>query len=296
MSQVSYKDWLKEAIHKCKLNDTQDSKLKEGFEVKKYAEPLILLEFVTKKSKASIRAHDECLLSHAERMLLDSYLERFLKHEPLAYILGSKEFYGRDFIVSSSTLIPRPETELLIDIVVALYKDEKKEIKLCDIGTGSGCIAITLMAALQNARCLAYDISAKAIEIAKKNAKVHNVEQRIEFILQDIALANTQELFDCVISNPPYIPDHEYQELETHVKDFEPQVALTSGETGLEVIENVVEFASKSLKKSGVLLIEHGYNQAKAVQQIVQKFKVFKEVESIKDYAGHWRICKAVKL
>ncbi len=295
MPKATYKEWLKQAEEKCRQKDKQDKDLSKDFAGNRFAAPLILLEHVTKKSKASLRAHDECELTNNELCSLNAFLERYLANEPIAYIMGMKEFYGRDFIVSSSTLIPRPETELIIDLALEIFKGSSEAIEVCDIGTGTGCIAISLLCELENAKGLAYDISSEAIEVAKKNAIVHKVEQKLEFVLEDIALAQSERLFDCIISNPPYIPQEEYDLLDKNVKEYEPQIALTSGNSGLEVIENVLLFSSKYLKSEGVLLIEHGYNQEKQVQEIARKYSCYQDIESIKDHAGQWRVFKAIK-
>ncbi len=292
--QISYKQWLEKAKNKCKIKDNQDKELEKDFGGSRYAVPLILLEFETKKSKALLRAYDDCLLSFDEEENVDSYLERYLNNEPLAYIFGMKEFYGRDFIVSPATLIPRPESELIIDSVKEYYKNKEEEIKFCDIGTGTGCLALSLLAEIPKSSCVLYDLSSEALEIAKENAKKLALSERCTFILEDIQSAQSIEFFDCIVSNPPYIPRNEYLSLDKNVKEYEPQMALTSGETGYEIIEAVLAFAHNYLKNNGLLLIEHGYNQSEKVCEIALRYEGFR-VESIKDYSGHLRICKIIK-
>ncbi len=294
-NQISYRQWLAYAKNKCNEKSQENRDLEKDFEGNRFAVPLILLEFITKKSKASIRAYDETLLSIEELNKLNNYLERYLSNEPLAYILGIKEFYARDFIVSSATLIPRPESELIIDEVLKYFNTENEELMFCDIGTGTACLALTLLAELPNSKCIAVDISKEALNIAKKNAEKHDLSKRITFIEKDIALLENNIAFDCIVSNPPYIPEVEYKTLDKNVKEFEPEIALTSGQSGLEVIENVIKFASQHLKEKGLLLIEHGYNQDKVVCEIAARYSCFETIESLKDYAGNWRLCRIIK-
>ncbi len=290
MHELSYKTWLSNVEKKCKQSGVETNT------------PLIFLEYITKKSRAYIISHNEQTLSIEQIQSLDALLSRHLNNEPLAYILNNKEFYGRDFYIDENVLIPRPETELIIDESIDFFKHSKeKNINICDIGTGSGCLAISLALEIQNSKVIAYDISHKALEIAKQNAKNLNANTKIDFILQDICTfkhANSNNIYDCIVSNPPYIPEHEYKNLDKNVKGFEPQNALTSGKTGLEIIESVLIFADKMLTSGGLLLIEHGYNQHLLVQELAKKIFTkdnWKNITSIKDYADNWRIFKAIK-
>ncbi len=301
----NYKQWLLEAQKKCKLSGIETTI------------PLLLLEFITKKDKVFIISHDDCMLEKDEEERLNSLLFRSLNHEPLAYIKEVKEFYGRDFFVDKNVLIPRPETEMLIDLASDFFKKDENASKektkyICDIGTGSGCISISALLEIENSLCTAYDISSVALEIAKKNAKNLKVADKIDFKLQGINelyqqikddIKENKEVFkyDCILSNPPYIPEHEYRNLEKNVKEYEPLIALTSGNSGLEIIQTLLSFSKYALKSGGILLIEHGYNQAQAVKNLanIQEQKEEKEIwkkECIKDYAGHERIFKAIKI
>ncbi len=262
-----------------------------------------MLEHLTKKNRAHILAFDDTLLNDIEVDQLNTLLNRRLKNEPMAYILGYKEFYGRDFFVDENVLIPRPESELLIDEAIDYFKniDTNTCLQFCDIGTGSGCLAITSVLEIKNVHCCALDISNDALEIAKENALKNNANEMLKFFHLDILKGSDNSLFeelafDCIISNPPYIPLDEYVSLEKDVKDYEPKHALTSGVSGLEVIDAVLLFAQKYLKNNGLLLIEHGYNQNIVVQKrakdlLSQEF----ECSSLKDYAGNWRIFKALR-
>lgn len=285
-NKISYKKWL---------DISRKKAIQQGAEL---SVPLILLQFVTQKTKLEIIKDSSPFLSLKEVELLNTLYARYLQNEPLAYLLQVKEFYGRDFFVSSDVLIPRPETELIIDIAKEYFeKRENKEVlNICDIGTGSGCLGITLLMELENSSCTAYDISEKALGIAKKNAEFLLKKKNSLFLNHTgIKNADRKQKFDCIVSNPPYIPYAEYIGLEESVKNYEPKIALTSGNTGLEIIEEVLSFAHSTLKPQGLLLIEHGYNQANSVLNLARQYKEFSHIESKKDYAGKWRILKAIK-
>ncbi len=290
---ISYKAWLNNAKLKCK---------EKGVEI---SAPLFLLEHLLQKDRVYIISHENEMLSQIEKDSLDSLLDRFLKHEPLAYITQKKEFYGRDFSVDQSVLIPRPETELLVDIAKDFSASfTEKNFKVLDIGTGSGCIIISLLCEIfpymKSINAQAIDISKEALETAKKNALFHNVLDCIDFINSSIEefsnqSTKTQYTFDCILSNPPYIPLEEYFDLEQNVKEYEPKLALTSGVNGFEIIEQVLEFSGKYLNSGGLLLIEHGYNQNEEIQMLAQKQKIWSSQETIHDLAKIPRVFKAIR-
>ena len=170
---------------------------------------------------------------------LETLMSRRAAREPLAYILGEREFYGLSFVVDHRVLIPRPETEQLIDLCLEFVnQNHLKSPTICDVGTGSGCIAITLAKKLPNARITAFDISSDALQLAKINAANHNAD--IEFLIDDAARPQTQREFDIVISNPPYIKSDILLNLEPEVRDWEPQQALNGGFDGMRVVEPLI--------------------------------------------------------
>ncbi len=223
------------------------------------------------------------LITHAEEVLTEAQLENFRElvarrasGEPLQYIVGHQEFFGLDFEVSPQVLIPRPETELLVETALDLIKESAL---ICDVGTGSGCIAISLLYKVPNARAEALDISAEALQIARRNAQKHSVDNRIEFKLSDCF--NEIEIsprFDLVVSNPPYIAESALPGLQREVRDHEPRIALTPGGDGLSVIKRLIREGHLVLKTSGHLLIEIGFDQPDAVQESVDE-KIWKLVE-----------------
>jgi len=189
----------------------------------------------------------------------DSLLERRLKREPLAYILGEKEFWSRRFQVTPDVLIPRPETEHLIEAVLKYLPDRMAPYQFCDIGTGSGCIAITLACEYPHAHVIATDVSPAALEIAKRNAELHGVDKRMTFLLGNMLqpLSEQHTDLDAVISNPPYVTLAEMDELDEELA-FEPRHALTDEADGLGFLQQLADGASAYLKNDAYLLLETG--------------------------------------
>lgn len=190
-------------------------------------------------------------------------IQRRTRREPIAYITGRQEFWNRDFAVSSAVLIPRPETELIIEIALSTVF-----ATAADIGTGSGCLAITLAAECPRARLVATDISAPALEVARANARRHAVGDRIEF-RETRYLEGVDSTFDLIVSNPPYVTDTEYAEVAPEVRDFEPRSALTAGADGLDDVRGVMTAVTRCLSPGGRLLLEIGHRQAGAVTALV---------------------------
>lgn len=218
-------------------------------------------------------------------------LERRLKREPIAYIVGEKEFYSRSFIVDRNVLIPRPETELLVEEALKATEGIPRPVIL-DIGTGSGCVAVTMACELGDCEIYATDISPGALAAAQKNAERHLSEKRILLINGHLSDPFSKEAFDIVVSNPPYIPEEEYRYLDPDVKDYEPRASLIAGEDGLYFIRGIISGASYTLKNGGWCLLEAGAGQASTVKEIFEEHG-FREISSVKDIAGIERVVKA---
>ena len=216
---------------------------------------------------------------------INDAVEKRLKHIPLGIVFGKTNFYGYDFIVSKDVLIPRLDTEILVEKVIEEIKARKTEVSVLDIGTGSGAIAITI-AKETGAEVTAVDISEKALEIAKQNASLNEVD--VCFVKSDL-FENIQDLkVDLIVSNPPYIESAEIDSLMPEVRDFEPILALDGGKTGLDFYEKIVNDASKHLNPKGKLFFEIGYNQGESVSSLMKQ--KFKNVEVIKDYLCNDRV------
>jgi release factor glutamine methyltransferase len=192
-------------------------------------------------------------------------------HEPVAYLVGEREFYGRTFAVSPAVLIPRPETEGLVDTASALLADDAaRPARVLDIGTGSGCLAITLARERPDVDVIATDVSRDALAIARANAARHGVDARIDFREAAFA-ADLVDVVDLVVANPPYVPERDRDALSPDVRDYEPSLALFGGEDGLDVIRALVPHAARALRPGGWLVMEIGQGQAAAAEEIARR-------------------------
>lgn len=231
----------------------------------------------------------------AER--IDALVERRAEGEPLAYLLGFKEFYGLDFVVSSDTLIPRPETEHVVEVVEELYGKDVA-FRFADLGTGSGILAVVLAHLFPQATGVAVDLSPGALTVARRNAEAHGVSDRLDFRQADFTRPlSLGGIFDLIVSNPPYVPQQEYEDASHEVTGFEPATALVSGEDGLKHIRAMLPHVARALKSGGSCLMEIGYRQADAIKKIISRqFPEFGGVKIIKDLAGHDRVVFLQKL
>lgn len=220
------------------------------------------------------------ILAHAEDQLTDEQVEKFSESldaraqgKPLQYITGRQEFFGLEFEVTSDVLIPRPETELLIEAALSIVSPNETPF-VCDVGTGSGCIVITLLHQLPRARALALDISEAALAVAQRNANRHGVQERVSFIASDLfagVAPSFSSSFDLIVSNPPYVAERAVEGLQREVRNFEPRVALTAGVDGLSVIRRLLTEGHGYLKGGGFLIFEIGFDQHEAVRQIIDE-------------------------
>jgi release factor glutamine methyltransferase len=234
----------------------------------------------------------EEILTNLEQKVSQRYLSRFKEliirrsqHEPIAYILKEKEFWSKKFFVSLDTLIPRPETELMVEKLTKIFKGKK--ISILDIGTGSGCILISLLSELKNSKGLGIDISKKALVIAKKNSETHKMLNRTKFLNKSLDSKLNQK-FDLIVSNPPYIKSNEMKNLAKDIRKYEPRIALDGGNDGLDLIKKVIYKTKYILKVNGMLSLEIGNEQFKKVSEILIK-KNFKIEHIVKDYKDNIR-------
>ena len=207
------------------------------------------------------------------------------KNEPMAYILNKKEFWNTNLFVNNDVLIPRPETELLVDKLKEIFKNKSPYI--LDVGTGSGCIIVSLLEELEYSKGAAIDISHRALRVAKKNAKKNKTIKRINFQRKSIE-SFFDKKFDLIVSNPPYVPGYQLKNLMDDIKFFEPKLALDGGNDGLDVIKKVIYKSKRILKNKGLLALEIGNRQYLRISQIL-KLNRFREKFLIKDYQENIR-------
>ena len=245
----------------------------------------LLLSKVLSKKREEILINLEQEICRNNLSMYKELIIRRSQNEPIAYILEEKEFWSKNFFVNSDTLIPRPETELMVEKLVKIFN--KKKISILDIGTGSGCILISLLSELTNSKGIGIDISKKALNIAKKNSKRHAMQNRVKLLNKSLDNKFYQK-FDLIVSNPPYIKSSEIKNLNEDIKKYEPRIALDGGNDGLDLIRKVIYKTKYILKVDGTLAIEIGNEQFKKVSETLIK-KSFKIEEIIKDYKDNVR-------
>ena len=207
---------------------------------------------------------------------LQNLVSRRVKKEPIAYILNNKEFWSTNFYVDRSVLIPRPETEVLIDLILSQISNKNNYLNILDIGTGSGCILISLLKELVKAKGIGVDKSTKAIAIAKKNSISQQVDNRASFKNVNLEEIKFDKKFDLIVSNPPYLPDVSLKNLNLDIKLYEPKIALQGGVQGVDFLYKIINLATKILKINGLLALEIGDNQFHILATYLKKnrFKV----------------------
>jgi release factor glutamine methyltransferase len=255
----------------------------------------VLLMFVLGVNRAYLYAHPERELTAEEEARYDEVLAQRATGMPSQYITGHQEFWGLDFVVTPAVLIPRPETEHLVETVLELARGIARP-KLVDVGTGSGCVALALAHELKSAAVYAVDVSADALEIAGANAARLRLDGRVHFTQSNVleALAGVHD-FDFVVSNPPYVGFGEADKVQKSVRDFEPRVAVFAGEQGLDVIGALIEQAHRALKPGGWLAMEIGYSMRDAVVNLLSP-TMWEDVRVVPDLQGIPRVVAARKV
>ncbi len=265
--------------------------LKENHIEQENLEAEILIREIQNWTRAEFFMHIHDTMENENLMLLKKWLNRRVEHEPLQYIVGKQEFYGREFLVNSHVLIPRPETEILVEQVIKESRNIWNENRLvvADIGSGSGAIAVTMALEQKEWNILSVDISKEAIEMATLNAK--RLGAKVQFYQGDMLtpIINEDIGVDIIISNPPYIPSKEIQQLSNEVKDYEPNIALDGGTDGLDFYRKIVKQSKNILHKPGMIAFEVGINQAKLVSELLIGYG-YTDVKIVRDLQGIARI------
>jgi release factor glutamine methyltransferase len=247
----------------------------------------VLLGQVLQCDAAALLAHPERVLSADESAQFENFVTRRAAFEPIQYILGVQEFFGLPFAVTPDVLIPRPETEHLVEAVLQRVNPQT-DAHILDVGTGSGAIAVALAFALPQAHLTAVDLSPAALAVARRNAERHGVGERISFLHSDLLTAFHGVHFDVVVSNPPYIAEQEV--LPPEVAGYEPRSALYAGVTGLEIYVRLIPQAHIALKPKGWLLLEIGYEQSPAIRSLLSDWT---DVSFLNDLQGIPRVAVA---
>ena len=254
----------------------------------------VLLCHILKCDRVFLVVNKDKLLTSDEFSLFSEYINRRKANEPVSYITGVREFMSLDFNVSDGILIPRPDTEILVEKLLEKFKN--KNANFLDLCTGSGAIAVSLLYYLKGAKCTAVDKFDICVKTASENAKKYNVHDRLTVIKDDILSGMDYGTeFDCIVSNPPYIETEILNTLASDVKDYEPLYALDGGDDGLIFYRKITDYASKTLQKGGILAFEIGYNQGETVKEIIDKTNEFNSIDVFSDLAGLDRVVIAEK-
>jgi len=269
----------------------------EILEVENVPEPLreasLLICLAIKKDKAFLIAHPEYELRVDERSLLQDFANRRANREPYQYIAGHQEFYGLEFEVTPDVLIPRPETEILVERAIRSLTERPGSSTFLEVGVGSGCIAVSILASVSNSIAAAVDISDKALAVAGRNASKRGVSERLRLFVSDVYTNVEQRNFDLIVSNPPYVPNADLETLQPEVRNFEPYASLSDGGNGLSIVEKLIRGATNFLKPGGELLIEIGFDQSPRVENMFDA-RLWETVEFLPDLQGIPRIAHAV--
>jgi len=253
----------------------------------------VLLSFCLGDERLEFYKNPDKTISEMQLAAFRKLLTRRLQWEPVAYITGRKEFWSFSLEVNNSVLIPRPDTEIIVEEAVDICPNfTSLPVRILDIGTGSGAIALALASEIEGVKVVATDISEAALALAQKNAAALGLIEKIDF-RQGNLFEPVDGLFDIIVSNPPYIAANDYEELPVSVKAFEPREALLAGESGLEFYEKLIYSAAGFLQKNGWLLLEIGAKQEAGIRSILEASGFYESVDLRRDYAGLPRVIKA---
>lgn len=276
-------------------------------------------EYLAGKGIESPRLNAELLLSHVLSLMrielytqfdkqvpkqqldkLHDLVKRAGLHEPVAYLTGKTEFYSLELEINADCMIPRPETELLVQRAIEFLRTRYGIQYVCDLCTGSGCIAVAIAKNFPEARVTATDISAAALEVAAQNVKKHQLNEHVKLLCGDLFEPIIKQLdvsqLDLIVCNPPYVSTAEYEKLEKNVKDYEPKSSLHAGEDGMDIYRRIIEKADEFLKPDASLMLEIGYAQGPAVRELLEQTSAFAEIKIEKDFHDNDRIVTARKI
>ena len=277
-----------------------------------------VMEYLTAKGIESPRLSSELLLCHVlELKRIDLYtqfnkqvpqqqlnqlhdlVKRAGSYEPVAYLTRKTEFYSLELDITADCMIPRPETELLVQRAIEFLRTRSGVQYVCDLCTGSGCIAVAIAKNFPYARITATDISAAALAVAARNVEKYRLKEQVRLLCGDLFESVIKQLdvsqFDLIVCNPPYVSTSEYEKLDKNIKDYEPQSALLAGEDGMDIYRRIVKEVDKFLKPGAALMLEIGYAQGSAVQDLLEQTSAFIDIKIEKDFHDNDRIVNAIK-
>ena len=250
--QKNYKDLLNHNIQTAKIDSE------------------VILANILNTTRINLITKQDVTLNKEQEDLFSKLVERRKHKEPVAYILNKKEFWNENYFVDKRVLIPRPETEILIELLLKKIKDKNKAYKVLDLGCGSGCLLISFLKEMRKSQGMGVDISSNALEVAKKNIELHNLNNRAKLVRLDLLTLHTKDKFDVIFSNPPYLSSSDYAKLSDDVKNFEPKQALVGGFNGVLYYKKIIALAQSALKKNGYLALELGDRQYRTICNLLQ--------------------------
>lgn len=276
------------------LNCTTLDLKRQGFSTPRL-DAEVLLSRCLKADRLSLYAHPEKIPAEKDLHEFHGWVARRQGGEPVAYIIGQKEFWSLPFEVNKNVLIPRPETEILVEAILKVYSDMVcNHLTILEVGTGSGAISVALASELEDARIVATDISREALAVALRNARKNGVEHRISFRWGSL-FEPVSEKFNIIVSNPPYISEKEFDHLPWGVRGFEPKVALLADMEGTAVHRDIIWQGAFHLKEAGRLFVEMGADQKDRIKEIFEESNLYEDVAFIRDYAGVDRVFTAMR-
>ena len=250
--QKNYKDLLNHNIQTAKIDSE------------------VILANILNTTRINLITKQDVTLNKEQEDLFSKLVERRKQKEPVAYILNKKEFWNENYFVDKRVLIPRPETEILIELLLKKTKDKNKAYKVLDLGCGSGCLLISFLREMRKSQGMGVDISSNALEVAKKNIELHNLNNRAKLVRLDLLTLRIKDKFDVIFSNPPYLSSSDYAKLSDDVKNFEPKQALVGGFNGVLYYKKIIALSQSALKKNGYLALELGDRQYRKISKLLQ--------------------------
>jgi release factor glutamine methyltransferase len=259
----------------------------------------LLLSYVLRLKRIELYTQFERIVPEEQLARLHDLVERAGRGEPIAYLAGKTEFYSLELDITADCMIPRPETELLVERTIEFLRTRNGKQFVCDLCTGSGCIAVAIARNYPDCRIIATDISDAALSVAARNIEKHGLKERVKLLCGDLFDPIVPQLdvekFDLIVCNPPYVSAAEFENLDKNVKDYEPKAALFAGDDGLDIYRKIVDKVWQFLKPDAALMLETGYQQGQAVKELLEKIDCFREIKIEKDFNNNDRIAIAKK-